>query len=68
MAKVECEVSYDTTENDEGHEVDCTVVTCGRCGHSTTSFGTGEGSMKRCLVLLREECPQGETNFYVGDT
>ena len=24
-------------------------------------------SIKRCLVLLRKECPEGENNFYVGD-
>jgi hypothetical protein len=23
--------------------------------------------VRRCLVLLREECPEGEANFYVGD-
>ena len=67
MAKVECEVSHETMKNEQGREVDCTVVTCGECGHKTTSFGTSEGSLKRCLVLLREECPQGEENFYVGD-
>jgi len=41
------------------------VATCSRCGYTTESFGTGEGSKKRCLVLMREECPEGEHNFYV---
>jgi hypothetical protein len=40
---------------------------CSRCGHETESFGTGESSIKRCLVLMREECPEGESNFYVAD-
>ena len=47
--------------------VDGVEVSCSRCGHSTTAYGTGEGSVKRCLVQLREECPEGENNFYVGD-
>lgn len=42
-------------------------ATCTRCGHETLSYGTSEASIKRCLALLREECPQGETNFYVAD-
>src|SRR5206468_282498 len=39
-------------------------ATCSRCGHETESGGTGENSIKRCLVLMRGECPQGENNRY----
>jgi hypothetical protein len=42
-------------------------VTCGRCDHSVTSFGTGPKSISRCLMLLKEQCPEGETNFYVTE-
>jgi hypothetical protein len=42
-------------------------ATCSRCGHETESYGTSERSVKRCLVLMREECPYGESNFYVAD-
>lgn len=28
------------------------------------NFGI-KGSILSCLVLMREECPQGENNFYV---
>jgi hypothetical protein len=31
----------------------------------TESYGTSEASVRRCLVMLREECPRGERNFYV---
>ena len=31
------------------------------------SFGTGEKSIKRCLILMREQCPEDEANFYVED-
>jgi hypothetical protein len=41
------------------------AATCPRCQHKGESFGTHDRSVKRCLVLLREECPLGESNFYV---
>ena len=40
---------------------------CSRCGHITESFGTSDVSIRRCLVLLREECPKGERNFYFDE-
>jgi len=52
-------------ENDDGISVDGICATCQRCGHRTDSFGTSAASIKRCLVLLREECPENEQNFYV---
>ena len=42
-------------------------VCCGRCGHSVEVFGTSEASIKRGCVMLREECPRGESNFYAAD-
>jgi hypothetical protein len=65
MAKVECNVGEVELENDRGIRVKGVRVECGRCDHKTESFGTGEKSIKRCLVLLRENCPQGEENYYV---
>ena len=68
MAKVECMVDYTEEENEEGFVNDCVMVECGECGHETQSWGHGKPSVKRCLALLREECPDGESNFYVdGD-
>jgi hypothetical protein len=63
--KVACEVEEIVIENEAGIEVGGVQVTCPRCGHSTESYGTGEQSIKRCLVLLREGCPKGESNFYI---
>lgn len=40
---------------------------CSACGHETTSFGTGADSKRRCLALLREECPMGESNWYAEE-
>jgi hypothetical protein len=55
-------------DNDDGVEVDGVIATCSRCEHTTESFGTSGASVRRCLVLLREECPRRETNYYeAGD-
>ncbi len=66
MAEIKCEVSHgDVTEGDQTREG--VTVTCGECGHKVQSFGTTERSIRRCFFLLKEECPRGENNFYVGD-
>jgi hypothetical protein len=54
-------------ENDTGRLIESVSATCSRCGHATESFGTSDSSIRRCLVLLREECPEGEDNFYVDE-
>jgi len=53
-----------TLQGDYG-EVAGVSAKCSKCGHETESFGTEEKSYKRCLALMREECPQDENNFYV---
>lgn len=67
MSKVKCEVEYSTDINDDNREVDCVVVVCSSCGHETTSWGHGVASVKRCLALMGEECPESEKNFYVEE-
>jgi hypothetical protein len=67
MSQVRCEVEEVELENDCGKMVEGVRVTCGRCGHTTESFGTGPASTRRCLALLREECPEGERNFYITE-
>ena len=66
-SRIKCEIEYITLENDDGMPVDSVVVACGRCGHQTQSFGTTGASVRRCLALLREECPKGQVNFYRCD-
>ena len=61
---VPCEVSVVELENEDGRMVDGVEVVCSRCGHCTESFGTGEASIRRCLALMRQECPKEERNFY----
>jgi alpha-D-ribose 1-methylphosphonate 5-triphosphate synthase subunit PhnG len=65
--RVKVEVEEVELEDDRGRPVDGVVVCCGRCGHKVEVFGTGEASVKRGCVMLREECPEGESNFYSPD-
>ena len=67
MAEIECEVEYVDLENDRGGTTPGVRVTCGECGHSTESFGTKAVSLRRCLVMLKEECPEEKRNFYTAD-
>ena len=66
--KVECEIQHVELENDEDHDVEGVIVTCSRCDHCEESFGTSDASVRRCLVLLRENCPRDEKNFYVDES
>ena len=70
--RVQCEVEHTTLEGDytnrdgEAVQVPSVSATCGRCGHDTEAYGTGENSVKRCLMAMREECPRHEDNYYTG--
>lgn len=64
--KVSCEIEETELEGDYGM-VTGIRASCSHCGHETESFGSSETSIKRCLALMREECPAGESNFYVAD-
>lgn len=64
MAQVDVTIEETVLEGEYG-DVDSVTAECGKCGHTTESFGTGEGSRRRCLALMRDECPSGERNFYV---
>jgi len=64
---IDCEVDYVDLIGKHGRPVPGVKVTCPECGHSTESFGTKAASVRRCLVMLREECPEGENNYYVAE-
>lgn len=66
--RVPVEIEEVVLQSEEGRDVDGIVARCSRCDHSTESFGTSEKSVKRCLALLREECPKDENNFYVDES
>jgi hypothetical protein len=64
--RVECDVEETEIDGDRG-PVDGVCVTCSRCDHEVTAFGTTAKSVRRCMVMLREECPNNEENFYTAD-
>jgi hypothetical protein len=61
--KVEVTIDEDELEGDHGW-VRGLRVTCERCGHSVEVFGTTDASARRGAAMLREECPEGEENYY----
>jgi hypothetical protein len=66
MGTVKCTVEEIVLEGDYG-EIASVEVTCSKCNHTTQSYGTHRASIRRCLVLLREECPCREDNYYVDE-
>jgi hypothetical protein len=66
MARVETIIDEVELDGDYG-PVDGLQVTCAVCGHSVEVFGTSDASARRGAVMLAEECPRGERNFYVAD-
>ena len=65
--RVECVVEYIDLEGDYGNDVPSVEATCVRCGHVTQSYGDSSASVGRCLALMKEECPRGESNWYVEE-
>jgi hypothetical protein len=62
--RISCDIDEDYVSTDIG-DGEGVRATCRRCGAYTESLGTSENSVARCLVMLREECPMEENNFYV---
>lgn len=63
--RVEVEFEEVRLENEDGRTQPGVRATCSRCDHATESFGTSDRSRRRCLALLRDECPNNEENYYV---
>lgn len=61
--KVAVDISECELEGDYG-PVDGLCITCERCGHEVEVFGTSDASARRGGAMLREECPNGENNYY----
>jgi hypothetical protein len=64
--QIKVEIEEDEFDGDHA-SVPGLRVSCPRCGHEVEVFGTDERSAKRGAVMLREECPRGESNFYIVD-
>lgn len=64
--KVECEVE-DCDVEFKGRMIPGVLVTCTACEHSEEAGGRTDKSVNRCLAQMRENCPEGESNFYVRE-
>lgn len=64
--RVYCTAEDTYLDGEYGQPIESVEITCGSCHHTTVSYGTSSRSVNRCLVLLREECPRGQRNFYVA--
>ncbi len=62
--RVEVQVT-DTTLEGEYRDVDGLSGQCERCGHTVEVYGDSDASERALCVKMREECPEGENNFYV---
>jgi hypothetical protein len=65
MSTVHVTVEEIELEGDDGPDVPGLSLTCDKCGHEVEVYGTDDVSARRGAVMLREECPNGEHNFYV---
>lgn len=63
--EVEAEISEVDLSGGDGYSIASVRAHCGRCGYETESYGRHQGSINRCLALLREGCPWAERNYYV---
>lgn len=63
--RVPIEISEEDLDGDYG-TVPGLIITCTRCCHSVEVFGTEDNSVKRGAVMLRDECPLDEDNFYAA--
>jgi hypothetical protein len=61
---VKVTVNEITLDDDNGNEICGISVSCSRCGYQVEVFGTSERSVTRGCVMLREQCPQNQKNFY----
>jgi len=69
MARIDVSIEDvdDVEDEDTGETRSGVRATCGDCGFQTESFGQGDGSRRRCLALMRRDCPEGQANYYVDE-
>lgn len=66
--RVECEIQECDIYTDGTRTIPGVYAKCSRCGHEAEPIhGTGEKSIRRALLALRDECPNGEDNFYAAE-
>jgi len=61
--KVNVIVKETELEGDHG-DIPGLILTCERCSHEVEVYGTEAASARLGAIMLREECPNKESNFY----
>ena len=64
MPVVTVTVDHVTLEGDYSDDIPSVLVTCSKCGNDARAYGTTDASVKRCIVELRDACPDGTGNYY----
>ena len=64
--QVNVDIHQTDVEGDHG-QVDGLCLVCEKCGHEVEVPGASGASARRGAVMLRDECPRGENNFYDVD-
>lgn len=67
MAKVEVRFQQVTLHTDNGRPIPGLCATCTECDHQVEVFGVNPPSKRRACVMLSEECPRDDRNFYSFD-
>lgn len=62
--RISVTIQEEEIEGDYGGYLDGLRLTCTQCGHEVTVFGTEAASARRGAIMLRDECPANESNFY----
>ncbi len=67
--RVVCDVSHVDLPSSFGGNIKIPGVSarCTKCDHHEESYGRTDKSVRRCLVLMRENCELNEDNFYTTD-
>ena len=62
-------VVFEETEliNEDGREVQGLQATCRRCDLAVVAFGTSAASHNYCFILLHQQCPHHENNYYADE-
>lgn len=58
------QVTIPANETGVGVSLEGVEATCGECEHSVRCNGIYGPSRRRALLMLRETCPEGASNFY----
>lgn len=66
LRRVLCSIAYIDLPGDYA-PVPSVCAKCPVCGHETESYGQHSASIRRCLAVMREECPRQCAHYYVAD-